>query len=106
VALALGLGACQHGFQTLFLTAHALSSQLMEARDEKRLLKLQAQMQTVKLLIIDELGYVPLSQVGAPLADFHAAVDIAIPIERRVWRLHSDLPADRDRLAHIHRGEL
>jgi hypothetical protein len=39
----------------------------MEARDEKRLLKLQAQLQNVKLLIVDELGYVPLSQVGAEL---------------------------------------
>ncbi len=67
VALALGLAACQRGFATLFLTAHALSSQLMEARDERRLLKLQAQLQNVKLLIVDELGYVPLSQVGAEL---------------------------------------
>ena len=66
-ALALGLSACQRGFSTLFVTAHALSSQLMEARDEKRLLKLQAQLQNVKLLIVDELGYVPLSQVGAEL---------------------------------------
>jgi DNA replication protein DnaC len=39
----------------------------MEARDEKRLLRLQAQLQNVKLLIVDELGYVPLSQVGAEL---------------------------------------
>ena len=39
----------------------------MEARDEKRLMKLQAQLQNVKLLIIDELGYVPLSQIGAEL---------------------------------------
>jgi DNA replication protein DnaC len=67
VALALGLAACQKGFSTLFITAHSLSSQLMEARDEKRLMKLQAQLQNVKLLIIDELGYVPLSQVGAEL---------------------------------------
>jgi DNA replication protein DnaC len=67
VALALGLAACQRGFSTFFLTAHALASQLMEARDEKRLLKLQAQLQNVKLLIVDELGYVPLSQVGAEL---------------------------------------
>ncbi len=67
VALALGLAACQKGCSTLFITAHSLSSQLMEARDEKRLMKLQAQMQNVKLLIIDELGYVPLSQVGAEL---------------------------------------
>ena len=39
----------------------------MEARDEKRLLKLQTQLAAVKLLIVDELGYVPLSQTGAEL---------------------------------------
>ena len=32
-----------------------------------RLLKLQAQLAAVKLLIVDELGYVPLSQTGAEL---------------------------------------
>ena len=31
------------------------------------MLKLQAQLQAVKLLIIDELGYVPLSRTGAEL---------------------------------------
>jgi DNA replication protein DnaC len=30
----------------------------MEARDERRLIKLQRELQAVKLLIIDELGYV------------------------------------------------
>jgi IstB-like ATP binding protein len=44
-----------------------LVHQLMEARDERRLLKLQAQLAAVKLLIVDELGYVPLSQTGAEL---------------------------------------
>ena len=39
----------------------------MEARDEKRLLRLQAQLQSVRLLIVDELGYVPLSPSGAEL---------------------------------------
>jgi len=38
-----------------------------QGRKEKRLMKLQAQLQNVKLLIIDELGYVPLSQIGAEL---------------------------------------
>ncbi len=33
----------------------------------RRLLKLQAQLAAVKLLIVDELGYVPLSQTGAEL---------------------------------------
>ncbi len=67
MALALGLAACQRGHPTLFVTAHALVHQLMEARDEKRLLRLQAQLQSVRLLIVDELGYVPLSQIGAEL---------------------------------------
>ena len=41
VALALGLAACQKGFTVAFTTAAALVSQLLEARDERRLLKLQ-----------------------------------------------------------------
>jgi DNA replication protein DnaC len=41
--------------------------ELLEARDEKRLLRLQRQLAGYKLLIIDELGYVPLSQTGAEL---------------------------------------
>ena len=67
VALALGLAACQKGFTVAFMTAASLVHQLMEARDEKRLLKLQRELQAVKLLIIDELGYVPLSPTGAEL---------------------------------------
>ena len=39
----------------------------MEARDEKRLLRLQKQLAKYHLLIIDELGFVPLSKTGAEL---------------------------------------
>ncbi len=67
VALALGLAACQKGFTVAFTTAASLVNQLMEARDERRLLKLQRDLQAVKLLIVDELGYVPLSASGAEL---------------------------------------
>jgi DNA replication protein DnaC len=56
VGLALGLAACQKGFSVTFTTAAALVNQLMEARDERRLLKLQRDLQAVKLLIVDELG--------------------------------------------------
>jgi DNA replication protein DnaC len=66
-ALALGLAACQRGFSVTFTTAVGLVHQLMEARDEKRLLRLQNQLQACKLLIVDELGYVPLSPTGAEL---------------------------------------
>jgi len=67
VALALGLAACQKGFTVAFTTAASLVRQLVEARDERRLLKLQRDLAAVKLLIIDEFGYVPLSPTGAEL---------------------------------------
>ena len=40
---------------------------MMEARDERRLLNLQRQLSRLNLLIIDELGFVPLSITGAEL---------------------------------------
>ena len=67
IGLSLGLSACQKGFSVGFTTAAGLVHQLMEARDERRLLKLQRDLAAVKLLIIDELGYVPLSTTGAEL---------------------------------------
>ena len=67
IGLGLGLAACQKGLSVGFYTAAALVHELMEARDEKRLLRLQRQLAGYKLLIIDELGYVPLSQTGAEL---------------------------------------
>lgn len=39
----------------------------MEARDEKRLLRTQKHLAAYQLLIIDELGFVPLSRTGAEL---------------------------------------
>ena len=45
----------------------ALVHELMETRDEKRLLRLQKQLAKYKLLIIDELGFVPLSKTSAEL---------------------------------------
>ena len=67
IALGLGLAACQRGLSVGFAAAAALVHELLEARDEKRLLRIQRQLASYKLLIIDELGYVPLSQAGAEL---------------------------------------
>ena len=67
VALALGLVACQKGHSVAFTTAAALVHDLMEARDERRLRTLQKHLASVKLLILDELGYVPFTAVGAEL---------------------------------------
>ena len=50
-----------------FTTAAGLGHELMEARDERRMLNLQSQLARLNLLIIDELGFVPLSRTGAEL---------------------------------------
>jgi hypothetical protein len=57
IALGLGLAAWQRGFSVGFTTAAALVHELMEARDEKRLLRLQKQLLGHRLLVIDELGF-------------------------------------------------
>ena len=67
LALALGMAACQGGYRVRFTTAAALVNELLEARDERRLLRFQKQLAKQDLLIIDELGYVPLSKTGAEL---------------------------------------
>ena len=67
VALGLGLAACQRGLSVAFTTAASLVHELIEARDERRLLNLQKKLARLKLLIIDELGFVPLSKTGAEL---------------------------------------
>jgi DNA replication protein DnaC len=40
---------------------------LIEARDEKKLLRFQKQIASYELLIVDELGFVPPSKTGAEL---------------------------------------
>ena len=67
IGLALGLAACQRGLRVRFTTAAALVHELLEARDEKRLLRFQKHLSSQELLIVDELGFVPLSKSGAEL---------------------------------------
>lgn len=67
IGIALGMAACQKGFSVLFTTAASLVNELLEAREEKQLLRLQKKINTYPLLIIDELGFVPFSKAGAEL---------------------------------------
>jgi DNA replication protein DnaC len=67
LAVALGMKACEQGVRTLFVTATALITTLGKALAEGRLeerLKLLIQPQ---LLIIDEIGYLPIDRQGANL---------------------------------------
>ena len=67
MAVALGLKACEQGFRTLFTSALGLIAVLGKAYSENRLeerLKILSQLQ---LLIIDEIGYIPIDRQGANL---------------------------------------
>ncbi len=90
ITLGLGLAACQRGVKTRFATAAAIVHELIEARDEKRLLRLQKQLAGCELLIIDELGFVPLSRTGAELL-FEL---ISQRYERGATVITSNLPFD------------
>ena len=90
VAQGLGLAACQRGLSVRFVTAAALVHELMEARDERRLLRLQKQFTNHTLLIIDELGFVPLSKTGAELL-FEL---VSQRYERAAVLITSNLPFD------------
>ncbi len=90
VALGLGLAACQRGLSTGFTTAATLVHKLMEARDERRLPRLQKQMVAGTLPIIDELGFVPPSKTGAELL-FEL---ISQRYERGATLITSNLPFD------------
>ena len=50
---ALGLAACQQGFRVRFTTAAGLVHELIEARDDKRLLRYQKNIARQELLIVD-----------------------------------------------------
>jgi DNA replication protein DnaC len=67
LASALAFSACAQGRKVRFHTATDLVTQLVECREERRLQRLQKQLQRLDLLVIDELGYVPFSKAGAEL---------------------------------------
>lgn len=67
LAIALGFSLCAQDYSIGYKNMATLAHELMEARDEKQFLKYQKKLQKYDLLILDELGYVPLSKVGAEL---------------------------------------
>ena len=67
IATSLGMEACKQGFSTRFISVVSLVNEMIESRTEKQLLSFMKKMRKIKLLIIDELGYVPFSKTGAEL---------------------------------------
>jgi len=67
VATGLAAAACQRGKKVRFFRVTELLTQLLEAREERVLGRLRSQLARLDLLVLDEFGYVPASQVGAEL---------------------------------------
>lgn len=65
LAIALGKAACEKGLRVQFHTATGLATAYAEAREERTVLRLERAIERRDLIILDELGYVPLGQNGA-----------------------------------------
>jgi DNA replication protein DnaC len=67
VATALAIEACGRGKRVRFWKVTELITQLIEAREERQLARMKSQLAKLDLLVLDELGYVPTSKLGAEL---------------------------------------
>ncbi len=67
LAIALGIEATRRRYRVLFRRASGLVRELIEARDERELGRLQRRLQRIDLLIVDELGFVPFDRAGGEM---------------------------------------
>lgn len=67
LAIALGVKAAERGSSVLFLTLETLMTRLVRAERENRLERTLQQLSYPKVLILDEIGYLPLSRQEASL---------------------------------------
>ncbi len=67
IATAIGIEAAKNRVSTYFISCHDLISQLSLAHSENRLVDKIKQYNRYKLLIIDEVGYLPVDKTGANL---------------------------------------
>lgn len=65
LATGLCLAACRQKRRVRFITAAALVNELMEAKQNNQVRKMMARWQKYELIALDEVGYVPLAEVGA-----------------------------------------
>jgi DNA replication protein DnaC len=67
VAIALALTACRQGHRVRFYNAAALVNELLQAQDEHQLSRFLATILKHRLIVLDELGFIPFSPTGAQL---------------------------------------
>ena len=67
IATALAVEACGQGKRVRFWKVTELITNLIEAREERQLARMKNSLAKLDLLVLDELGYVPTSKLGAEL---------------------------------------
>ena len=67
LATAIAVEACRRKYSVRFFTVSQLVEALMEAKSERALGRMRASLKKVDLLVLDELGFVPLPASGAEL---------------------------------------
>lgn len=65
LAIGLCVAACRQKRRVRFVTAAALVNELVEAKQNNQVRRTMARWQKYELIAIDEVGYVPLADVGA-----------------------------------------
>jgi len=65
--IATGIAACMHGYRTLFTTAAGLLSSLIDAKRDGTLTRKLRALERYRLLLIDELGYIPFEREATDL---------------------------------------
>ena len=65
LASGLCVAACQQKRRVRFTTAAALVNELVEAKQNNQVRRLMARWQRYELIAVDEVGYVPLADIGA-----------------------------------------
>jgi DNA replication protein DnaC len=67
LAIALALKACERGYRVAFATAQEWVSRLEQAQDRNQLEQELRRLERYQLLIVDEVGYLPLERQAANL---------------------------------------
>jgi DNA replication protein DnaC len=65
LAVALGREACRKGHHVKFFTASHLVNTYLEAREQRQVMRLEGNIRKKDLIIVDELGYLPMDTRGA-----------------------------------------
>lgn len=65
LAIAIAMNACRVGYRVRFFSASELVNTYLEAREERTILRLEASLRRLDLIVVDELGYLPLDRRGA-----------------------------------------